>query len=414
MEENINLEVESNDATSEAVTTRVKTRDEFIADIASYDIDTFINDAIEVIKGQHTEYDIDDNTIENMRNVLKDADTISRIDAKRNFHKAMDEYRSIADMYDAAKSIEELQDSLKSTIDSLSNNERIASEEYIVRRAFELEVMMNANSPCPIASSILVPADEIANTAKDNVNVVDIDQLKTETKQAAELTELMKDAWSLVWQRIIHTRKATSLTGDIIEKLMADRDTLVASKKDYSDRIKNIDATMDELTSPSFKPIVHKLEVPRIVRNTYRDYLKLSDKEIEKIFTKAGFTTSMIDKFANFCMEEINFNDYVADESNLAFHDFINKSARFFAYQMAQFALKASKRTNYESIVYKMYILRILEIASCTGFESFEDRFDISEDRTERVEKRESNIRHDLFMPYMSLFIMAYKDVIVK
>lgn len=193
----------------------------------------------------------------------------------------------------------------------------------------------------------------------------------------------------------------TTVAEDITETLLKNKSTLESVDNPNSDMyIGYINTVIDELQSHSIKRILNKVSVPKRTRVILTDFLRDINKSFKEILS-CGFSLSWLSTFADFMWDEQAFA-CLPDGDNMSRNEYATW-AIIFMYHVSQIVNSELKKHNYLSLIYKYYVLQILELQNTTKMDE-DKRFD---ENGEEVET--SKIRSAVFKEYYTLF-KGYAD----
>ena len=189
---------------------------------------------------------------------------------------------------------------------------------------------------------------------KDNP-IDDIDTLKEELSEYRSRVDIAIQLVEKRLKELNETKGYTSIADDIIEMLLKNRDTLNMSEDINSGLyVKYIDRILDEIKTGyihadrMWPKLENKKRLLDIAKEFYKDRRK-AEREIYSI----GFRKSFVDDFISFlCMwQPQEFRDCLADDT-----------VWLYFYHITKIVKSELKKGNYLSLVYKCYILQVLEL----------------------------------------------------
>ena len=254
--------------------------------------------------------------------------------------------------------------------------------------------------------------EEIPEAENNNQSLTEIKTSIEDIKTADEFdydkaeAELVKYESQLeVALEILHNRYTelknqgnTTIADDIIETLLKNRSTLEQTESLNSEMyIEYIDNAIEELQSHSIARMFPKVEVPKKTLGIIKDFFKDIDRSIKEI-SRCGLSVTWIRNFADFMWEEQSFA-CKNDETTFSKGTYATVALIFF-YHITKIVGSELKKQNYLSLVFKYYILQILEIQSTTHMNE-DQRFDENDEEIEV-----SKMRSAVFADYHKLFMM--------
>ena len=191
----------------------------------------------------------------------------------------------------------------------------------------------------------------------------------------------------------------TSIADDIAETLLKNRSTLENTTENLNAElyIKCIDTVIDELQSHSIDRMYPKANVPKKTLGIIKEFFKDVDRSIKEI-SKCGLSITWVRNFADFMWDEQSFS-CKNDETTFSKGTYATVALVFF-YHITKIVNSELKKQNYLSLIYKYYILQILEIQATTRMNE-DQRFDENDEEIEV-----SKMRSAVFADYHKLFMM--------
>ena len=192
-------------------------------------------------------------------------------------------------------------------------------------------------------------------TFNKDTPIDDIDTLKEELSEYRSRVDIAIQLVEKRLKELNETKGYTSIADDITETLLKNRDTLNMSEDINSGLyVKYIDRILDEIKTGyiyadrMWPKLENKKRLLDIAKEFYKDRRK-AEREIYSI----GFRKSFVDDFISFlCMwQPQEFRDCLADDT-----------VWLYFYHITKIVKSELKKGNYLSLVYKCYILQVLEL----------------------------------------------------
>lgn len=192
-------------------------------------------------------------------------------------------------------------------------------------------------------------------TFNKDTPIDDIDTLKEELSEYRSRVDIAIQLVEKRLKELNETKGYTSIADDITETLLKNRDTLNMSEDINSGLyVKYIDRILDEIKTGyihadrMWPKLENKKRLLDIAKEFYKDRRK-AEREIYSI----GFRKSFVDDFISFlCMwQPQEFRDCLADDI-----------VWLYFYHITKIVKSELKKGNYLSLVYKCYILQVLEL----------------------------------------------------
>lgn len=409
--ENENITISPEDIVEE---NQVETKPESV-DIGTMPIDDFIEEVINQTKTKYPEI-VDDKIIEDIRKIITETDSLTRVAVIKRYRKAIKEYHKFDDIDGALAEVEKTQREVSQFLKQFSDQDKFAAVE--AQRAIEHDILSRYGLHFATPTNTGVDINDAVT-----IGNIDMESIRKEAVDAQKHAHIYKVAAEASYRRkMAQTPENHTLTDDVIEQLMHDHDTIEAST-DLNKKMKldTVNEVIDAVEAPSFDPIKNKTENVKGLMNTYKEYCK-DPAKANNLIRSIGFNDAMVDSFISFFSYEVtarNTNakafDNIEFDQNLPIrdvdHDALIRTAKFFLYHIARICDTLKKRNAYKSIIYKMYILRIIEIQTSTkASTAFEDRF-ITSENGEVKERDEYALRSSVYNAYASMLITCYAPV---
>lgn len=192
-------------------------------------------------------------------------------------------------------------------------------------------------------------------TFNKDTPIDDIDTLKQELNEYRSRVDIAIQLVEKRLKELNETKGYTSIADDITETLLKNRDTLNMSEDINSGLyVKYIDRILDEIKTGyihadrMWPKLENKKRLLDIAKEFYKDRRK-AEREIYSI----GFRKSFVDDFISFlCMwQPQEFRDCLADDT-----------VWLYFYHITKIVKSELKKGNYLSLVYKCYVLQVLEL----------------------------------------------------
>ena len=196
----------------------------------------------------------------------------------------------------------------------------------------------------------------------------------------------------------------TSIAEDITETLLKNKSTLENVDNLNAEKyIGYINTVIEELQSHSISRMLPKVSVPKRTRNIITEFCKDIPRSFKEIMN-CGFSPAWLSTFADFMWEEQAFS--CEADNTMSRNDFAVWSLIFF-YHISQIVNAEVKKHNYLSLVYKYYVLQILELENTTKMEE-DQRFDENDEEIEA-----SKLRSSVYKEYATV-MRAYAEADVN
>ena len=383
-------------------------------DVAKLPLDNYIDLVIKQSKAKYPEY-VTDAIAADIKTIVSTADSITRISAIKNYRKAVAEYHEY-DNLDLA--VDRMQDTQKQVNEFMKQVNRFGHEDALAAKdAIQHNILDKYG--LKFASSTEV------DIGSENMQVngdLDIDAFRDDLGKARIYAHIYKAAHEAVYRRrMAQVDENHSLTDDVIEQLMHDHDTIEASS-DINKvlKLKIIDKAIEGVESPSFDSIKTKTANEKGLMNLYKEFKKNPMKSM-KLPIAIGFTPDMINAFRTFFSDEIllrlsHVSAYEEEHTensplaNINYYAFM-QLVDFFIYHMSRICDTEKKRNAYNSIIFKMYILRVVEVQTSIKFSDNDgERYIENEDGT-FVEREAYAMRSDMYRSYASMLVTYYAPI---
>lgn len=385
------------------------------ADIGTMPIDEFIDAIIKQTKSKYPEI-VDDKIIEDVRQIVSETDSLTRVAVIKRYRKAISEYHKFDDIDEALIEVEKTHREVSQFLKQVNDQDKFAAVE--AQRAIEHDILSSYGLHFATPTNTGVDVNDAVT-----IGNLDVESIRKEAVDAQKRAHIYKAAAEASYRRkMAQTPENHTLTDDVIEQLMHDHDTIEASA-DLNKKLKlaSVNDVIDAVEAPSFDPIKNKTENVKGLMIKYKEYCK-DPVKANNLIRSIGFNDAMVDSFISFFSYEATarstnakaFDDIEFDQ-NLPTrdinHDALIRTAKFFLYHVARICDTLKKRDAYKSIIYKMYILRIIEIQTTTkASTAFEDRF-ITTENGEVKERDEYALRSNVYNAYASMLITCYAPV---
>ena len=196
------------------------------------------------------------------------------------------------------------------------------------------------------------------------------------TKEVNEYLDKLAVASDIAKAHIAYLKEIngeTCMAEDIIDTLIKNQNTLKESSMLNAPLyIKAIDEAIIEIsdigltgkmTEDSLRRLKTKLEVPKriieLAKTVYTD-----QKATQKALRKAGFEYKYIESFTNFMLIEKRYSENVLGETSGMEDDMLLHTVLLFFFHIAKIVDAEVSKHRYKTLVFKMYALRVLEIAA--------------------------------------------------
>lgn len=254
-------------------------------------------------------------------------------------------------------------------------------------------------------SALSKKIDDLKETL-ENSKDFDSEALTTEVN---EYVDQLEAAINIAKAHLKHLKEVngdTCMAEDIIDTLLKNQQTLRESNNPNAPLfIKSIDEAIIEvsdigltgkMSEESLRRLKSKLEVPKriveLAKVAYTD-----KRNCQRALRKAGFETRYIEEFIKFMMAEKHYSENILGEDSGISDDMIMHTSMLFFYHLAKIVEAEIPKRRYKTLVFKMYALRVLEIASA---------FPITNNavRTENgVETEASAVRQSTYKIYLEI-----------
>ena len=376
--------------------------------ISEIPIEEYIEMVITQTKEKYPEY-ASDEIIEDIRKILSNVDSDTRINVIKKYRRAIKEYHKFDDIDQALISVENTQREISNFVSRINNQDH--AEAMDARKIIERDILSKYGLHFAVSTDV-----DIKSMDMDTAGKLDMEAIRKEAIEAQAKAHIFKAAYEAAYRRkMAQTSDNHSLTGDVMEQLMHDRDTIEKSTNINKDmKIRDIDEVIDAVETPSFDIVINKISNEKRLMSVFNDYKK-DIKKAKNLIKSAGITDSMVEGFKSFFETEVKFRSMhskheFSGPENINPNALLN-TAEFFIYHIARICDVTKKRSSYKSIIYKMMILRVLEVQTTVKPTiQFNERF-IENNDGSIAERDEFKIRTEMFNTYASLFITAYKPV---
>ena len=401
------MEITDN-TTVEAEVTSPDTSDEPVnqesnpmVNVGEMPIDEYIDEVINQTKKAYPDLATDE-IIEDIKKILSNVDSATRISAIKKYRRALKEYHKFDDIDEALVNVENTQKEISRFLKSVNDSDHAQAME--IRKTME-KTLLNS-----YGLHLAVPTD-VEITDMDLAGQLDMPAIRNEAGEARSKAHIYKVAYEAAYRRkMAQTKDNHSLTADVMEQLMHDRDTIeMSSNINKTLRLKEIDEVIDAVESPSFAIITNKTANKKHLKEIFKEYAK-NPRKANKLINAIGINDAMVEGFKRFFADEMKFRakncqfDFGLQGTDPVWLD---KTIDFFIYHVARLCDVAKKRSSYKNIVYKMLILRVLEVqTTIKPVYTAEERF--TEENGETIERAEYAMRTELFNSYLTMFMTAY------
>lgn len=374
-----------------------------MVDVGSMPIEDYINEVISQTKEKYPDQ-VTDDIIEDIKKIISGVDSATRIGTIKKYRRALKEYHKFDDIDEALVSVAKAQKDITQFLTSINDSDHA--------QAMEMRKVIETNLLNRYGLHLAVPTDiDVANM--DVAGQLDMPAIRKEAADAQAKAHIYKVAYEAAYRRkMAQTKDNHSLTADVMEQLMHDRDTIERSTNiNKESRLKDIDAVIDAVESPSFNIIINKTANEKRLMENFREFSN-NPKKAGKLINATGFNDAMVENFKKFFVDELKFR---SRNSQLEFEpevDFValDKCIDFFVYHVAKICDANKKRSTYKTIIYKMLILSVLEVqTTIKPAYTANERF--HEENGATVENDESAIRTNLFNTYVNMFKTAYAPI---
>ena len=372
-----------------------------MVNIAEMPIDEYIDMVISQTKEKYPEQ-ASDEILEDVKKIVASADSMTRINTIKKYRRALKEYHKFDDIDQALVSVENTQKEITRFLTSINDSDHAQAME--VRRIMERDLLNRYGLHLAAPTNVDI-------TNMDLAGQLDMPAIRKEAAEAQVKAHIYKVAYEAAYRRkMSQTKDNHSLTADVMEQLMHDRDTIeMSSNINKTLRLKEIDEVIDAVESPSFDIITNKTANKKHLKEIFKDYEK-NPRKANNLINAIGINDAMVEGFKRFFADEMKFR---AQNSQFDFGlqgadpVWLDKTIDFFIYHVARLCDVAKKRSSYKTIMYKMLILRVLEVqTTIKPVYTAEDRF--TEENGETVERAEYAMRTELFNSYLTMFMTAY------
>lgn len=254
-------------------------------------------------------------------------------------------------------------------------------------RTFVEASMINAEGITGISNSIvdtfnsvfnsdsLNSDDENPNPVKDEYEEVfsaQTDDVETSMENLNNYEKFLEEASKIIEEKVEKLRVdyKFNLAEDIKATLLKNQETLAKSEDPnapvYS---KYIDEVVEELDTHSFKRMHSKVPADKRTTNLIKEFYKDEVRGLQEIMSM-GFTVNFIKTFADFIIDENAYSLSIGDDEHFDSRltkDMAITLSIIMSYQIAKICDKEIKKHNYSSLIFKYYILQILEITETDG-----------------------------------------------
>ena len=190
-------------------------------------------------------------------------------------------------------------------------------------------------------------------TFNKDTPIDDIDTLKEELSEYRSRVDIAIQLVEKRLKELNETKGYTSIADDITETLLKNRDTLNMSEDINSGLyVKYIDRILDEIKTGyihadrMWPKLENKKRLLDIAKEFYKDRRK-AEREIYSI----GFRKSFVDDFISFLCMWAGYRE-----------EFIEDAVWLYFYHITKIVKSELKKGNYLSLVYKCYVLQVLEL----------------------------------------------------
>ena len=190
-------------------------------------------------------------------------------------------------------------------------------------------------------------------TFNKDTPIDDIDTLKEELSEYRSRVDIAIQLVEKRLKELNETKGYTSIADDITETLLKNRDTLNMSEDINSGLyVKYIDRILDEIKTGyiyadrMWPKLENKKRLLDIAKEFYKDRRK-AEREIYSI----GFRKSFVDDFISFLCMWMGYRE-----------EFIEDAVWLYFYHITKIVKSELKKGNYLSLVYKCYVLQVLEL----------------------------------------------------
>lgn len=284
-------------------------------------------------------------------------------------------------------------------------------------RTFVEASMINAEGITGISNSIvdtfnsvfnsdsLNSDDENPNPVKDEYEEVfsaQSDDVETSMENLNNYEKFLEEASKIIEEKVEKLRVdyKFNLAEDIKATLLKNQETLAKSEDPnapvYS---KYIDEVVEELDTHSFKRMHAKVPADKRTTNLIKEFYKDEVRGLQEIMSM-GFTVNFIKTFADFIIDENAYSLSIGDDEHFDSRltkDMAITLSIIMSYQIAKICDKEIKKHNYSSLIFKYYILQILEITETDGVTK-DNR--IGEDGSDTPASKH---RHDLYCELLEI-----------
>lgn len=253
-------------------------------------------------------------------------------------------------------------------------------------RTFVEASMINAEGITGISNSIVdtfnsvfnsdsLSDDENPNPVKDEYEEVfsaQSDDVETSMENLNNYEKFLEEASKIIEAKVEKLRVdyKFNLAEDIKATLLKNQETLAKSEDPnapvYS---KYIDEVVEELDTHSFKRMHAKVPADKRTTNLIKEFYKDEVRGLQEIMSM-GFTVNFIKTFADFIIDENAYSLSIGDDEHFDSRltkDMAITLSIIMSYQIAKICDKEIKKHNYSSLIFKYYILQILEITETDG-----------------------------------------------
>ena len=372
-----------------------------MVNIAEMPIDEYIDMVISQTKEKYPEQ-ASDEILEDVKKIVASADSMTRINIIKKYRRALKEYHKFDDIDQALVSVENTQKEITRFLTSINDSDHAQAME--VRRIMERDLLNRYGLHLAAPTNVDI-------TNMDLAGQLDMPAIRKGAAEAQVKAHIHKVAYEAAYRRnMSQTKDNHSLTADVMEQLMHDRDTIeMSSNINKTLRLKEIDEVIDAVESPSFDIITNKTANKKHLKEIFKDYEK-NHRKANNLINAIGINDAMVEGFKRFFADEMKFR---AKNSQFDFGlqgadpVLLDETSDFFIYHVARLCDVAKKRSSYKTIMYKMLILRVLEVqTTIKPVYTAEDRF--TEENGATVERAEYAMRTELFNSYLTMFMTAY------
>lgn len=236
--------------------------------------------------------------------------------------------------------------------------------------------------------------DTVQSAAPESDEPLDPEATAKQLDTYEQQLEAMVDMMHIRYEEI-KSAGNTTVAEDITETLLKNKSTLEnVENPNASMYIKYIDTVVDELQSHSIKRILNKVSVPKRTRVILTDFTRDVERSFKEILN-CGFSPAWLSTMADFMWEEQAF---ACDDKTAMSRNEFATWAIVFMYHVSQIVNSEVKKHNYLSLVYKYYVLQMLEMQNTTKMDE-DQRVDEND-----VENEASKLRQSMYREYRQLF----------